>query len=312
MVQKLNIHDCNKRNPRKYKLLLYKSKKKVFSILLFFVYNKNKSIVSVQLNNGPTTNVGVSTTKVRFVKHNSLLTFSSEICVESFDNKIDVSKILQISGGEQPTIEEVEQPNVQGISLSQQELNKQKELLESLTSKAKKKRSFSIGKICKTGLRITTNTLATILENPFLRTYFSATAPTSSNVKPTRNSNEVLGSSSFVYDAAFQSNSMSPRSSSHFLANSNNNEVCATDDDNVPSVEKQNHNGVPTIAIEQNKMFQQWNERKPTKEAYFENLPVKRNFDEAQEFIAQNYPDITFENGEKITGKAAAGHIYHA
>ena len=29
MVQKLNINDYNKRNPRKYKLLLYKSKKKI-------------------------------------------------------------------------------------------------------------------------------------------------------------------------------------------------------------------------------------------------------------------------------------------
>lgn len=309
MVQKLNINDYNKRNPRKYKLLLYKSKKKIFPILLLFVYNKNKSIFSVQLNTTPTTNVGVSTTKVRFVKHNGLSTFSNEICVESFDNKIDVERILQISGGEQFTIEEEEQSNVQGISLSQQELNKQKELLESLTSKAKKKRSFSIGKICKTGLRIATNTLGTIFENPFLRTYFSATAPKSSNVKPTRNSNEVLG---VHYVTAFQSNAMSPRSSSNFLVNSKNNEVCTMDENNIPSVEKLNDNGVPTVAIEQNKMFQQWNEPKPTKEAYFENLPVIRNFDEAQEFIARNYPDVTFENGETITGKAAAGHIYHA
>ena len=53
-------------------------------------------------------------------------------------------------------------------------------------------------------------------------------------------------------------------------------------------------------------------ESKPTKVTYLEKFRLTYQYEEAKEILKKQYPDLVLDSGERLTGKFAAGHVYHA
>lgn len=314
MTQKRNIESYSKSKRTKFKILIYKSKRKSFVILLFLFYNKNKDSISFNFNDRPIANIRFQNSKIRFINNRAFYNFIDESRIKSLDEKIDVSNLLKISGGEQQKEDDSKKPKLsESLKIKARKIKRARK-----AAQAKNKRELKIPKIFKKIFHISLNAFGYVIENPFLRAFFSPSEPDANAVKSNRQSHEILGtqpSSSSIYADAFGSSQISsrPQSIPKFLQ-AEEDGICEPKANQVPSIEDHNADEIPTLAIEMNEQMKGMSkkiESKPTKVTYLEKFRLTYQYEEAKEILKKQYPDLVLDSGERLTGKFAAGHVYH-